>query len=78
MAPGLVWCDDNIGGHEEGSILSWRNNIVCLVPDPVVEANHLRRQGHLEDILQRRLGVAFDLQDTNTVQYLHGVNNEQK
>ena len=32
LSPGLVWCNDNIGGDEESPVFSWGNNIVCFVP----------------------------------------------
>ena len=36
QAPGLVGGDDHVGGDEECSVLSGRNDIVCLVPHPLV------------------------------------------
>ena len=61
VAPGLVGGDHHIGGHEEGAILRRGHHIVCLVPHPVIELPDVGRQGHGEDVLQRRLGVTLDL-----------------
>ena len=33
---GLVWCDHHVGRHKEGSVLSRRDHVVRLVPDPLV------------------------------------------
>ena len=38
QAPGLVGGDDHVGGDEECSVLSGRNDVVCLVPHSLVHS----------------------------------------
>ncbi len=36
ITPGLVWRDDDVGGHEEGAVLRRRDHVVGHVPDASV------------------------------------------
>ena len=62
VTQGLIWCYHYVGCHEECSILSWRNHVVRLVPDPLVQHPQAGRQLLPHIGVQLGDGVAFHLQ----------------
>ena len=61
VTQGLVWCYHYVSCHEECSILSWRNHVVCLVPHPLVQHSQLRLHGLGHVMVQPRHRVALHL-----------------